>query len=115
MAKLLNQSKNKILSSHLEIAESFASRAQGLLGRPSLAPESALWILPCKSIHTFFMQFSIDVAFVDRNLVVRKIQKQIHPFRLAIAPWRTHSVFEFSSGVLNQDNISIGDQLHVDH
>lgn len=115
MAKLLNQSKQKVLSLQVEVAESFASRAQGLLGRSNLDIGSALWIKPCKSIHTFFMQFPIDVAFVDKNMVVKKVCTQIHPFRLALAPLRTHSVFEFASGCLNSENIAVGDQLHVDH
>ena len=38
-------------------------------------------IVPCNSIHTFFMAFAIDVIFVDREGFVLKA-KNVPPFRL---------------------------------
>ena len=46
-----------------------ASRTRGLLGRASLAPDHALVIAPCSAIHTFGMQFPIDVIKIDRSFI----------------------------------------------
>lgn len=114
MAKLVNKTKNIVLSSDLENADSHWKRMKGLLGREGLEDHRALWIKPCSSIHTYFMKFSIDVAFVDRDLKVTRVCQDIKPGKLVFSPLRTHSVFEFNSGNLKQQAIEVGDQLHVD-
>lgn len=60
------------------------------------------------------MQFPIDVAFVDKNLKVTKVNSNVEPWRLVFSTWKSESVFEFSAGALSREKIEIGDQLHVD-
>jgi uncharacterized protein len=58
----------------------------GLLGRDGLSEGAALVIRPCNSIHTFFMRFDIDVAFLAKDgRVVRVIP--------AMKPWRATRVY----------------------
>ena len=38
----------------------------GLMGRPSLAPDAALWLPDSNGIHMMFMRFPIDAVFVGR-------------------------------------------------
>lgn len=115
MASLMNKSKDILVCSNLQIAKTNWERMKGLLGRKNLSHDSGLWINPCSSIHTFFMQFPIDVAFVDKNLKVTKITKYVLPGRILLSTLRSKSVFEFSAGVLDQTKIEIGDLLHVDY
>src|ERR671922_1038887 len=63
------------------VADRFASRLRGLLGRRGLAPGEGLLIRPASSIHTFFMRFPIDVAFLDRDGVVVKVVPNLSPWR----------------------------------
>jgi len=51
----------------LEIADTFKDRMIGLLNRESLSPQSALLLTKCRSVHTFGMRFSIDIAFLDKD------------------------------------------------
>lgn len=111
MATLMKE--NHILISQLEIADSFGTRAKGLLGRESLSPQSAMWIHRCNSIHTFFMKFSIDCVFVDRKLRVKAIYKNVKPGRLIFPVWGASSVFELSANAVDQLNIRVGDELYV--
>lgn len=106
---------NSTLVSHLEVADTLWTRTKGLLGRKQLAHDRALWIRPCNSIHTFFMKFSIDVVFVDAQMVVRKTYTHVRPNRLIFPVWKAASVIEFSAGFLEKHPLSIGEQLHVDH
>jgi uncharacterized protein len=94
-------------------AETTVSRLKGLLGASGLEAESCLWIHDCRSIHTYFMKFAIDVVFVDKNLRVKKIYRSLKPWSLTMPVMGARSVFEFQSGALNQVQISVGDQLHV--
>lgn len=111
--KLLNSSKNLILVNNLEKAESLYSRLKGLLGRPSLSSDSALWIDQCTSIHTFFMQFSIDVVFIDHSFKVKKIANDVRPWRVVGPVWGAKSVIEFAKGTVAQRQVEVGDQLNV--
>ncbi|MCB0361248.1 MAG: DUF192 domain-containing protein [Bdellovibrionales bacterium] len=113
MPSLVNESQNQIIFSNLIVAESFWDRSKGLLGRDSLDQKSAMWILRCNWIHTFFMQFPIDVIYVNRQLVVQKIKKYVRPGRLTLPVWQAHSVFEIAAGQAEKANIKVGDQLYV--
>ncbi len=111
MPQLMRDSE--ILAPHVWIADNTWSRAKGLLGRSILPADEVMWIKPCNSIHTFFMKFPIDVVFTDRQLVVRKVYRNVMPWRLTWPVWSAHSVFEFASGFLTARPIREGDRLHV--
>ena len=113
MTALLNKTTNQELIANLEVAKTFWSRGKGLLGRSSLAEEQALWIHQCNSIHTCFMKFAIDCVFVDKNLKVKAIYRDVKPWRLVLPIWGASSVIEMASGTSSKLKISVGDQLYV--
>lgn len=113
MAALMNKTTNQVLVPHLEVARTFWSRGKGLLGMSSLPEGQALWIHRCNSIHTFFMKFSIDCVFVDKNLKVRAVYQDVRPWRLVLPVWGASSVIEMPSGASSKVKISVGDQLYV--
>ncbi|MGZ3768822.1 MAG: DUF192 domain-containing protein [Bdellovibrio sp.] len=113
MAALINKATNEILIPTLEIAKTFSTRGKGLLGRTSLPEQEALWIHRCNSIHTFFMKFSIDCIFVDKNLKVKAIYENVQPWRLILPVWGASSVIELSSGAVSKKKVQVGDQLYV--
>ena len=85
-------------------------RLKGLLGRSGLEPGEGLLLSPASSIHTFFMRFSIDVVFLDKDLVVRKVARDVRPWRLAAAR-RARRVLELPSGEADQRGVETGQQL----
>ena len=112
MSRILIDSESpQIFAEELLIAEQLNERMKGLLGRRSLAPESALLIRPCRSIHMWFMHFPIDAAFLDADLRVLKISRGLRPWQLAIAPGGTHCVLETATGVL--DGIAVDERLRL--
>ncbi len=116
--KLHNQSRQVAVADHVEQAISFWSRTRGLLGRATLPAGQALWIhgtdlIACNSIHTLFMRFAIDVIFVDRDLIVRKVYRDLKPWRMTWPAFGAHSVFELPAGTLAHRPVEVGDQLHV--
>ena len=84
-----------ILGVDAEIAETFAERAKGLIGRRGLEPGTGMLITKCNCIHTFFMRFAIDATFLDKSGKVVKVVKGIRPWRLWVwGGWRAVSVLE---------------------
>lgn len=111
--KLFNDSKNLLISEQVEVAQSFPERLRGLLGRKDLNKDSSLWIHRCPSVHSFFMQFSIDVVFVDKTLRVTRVVENLKPFRMTrILQFQNDSCFEFKSQGLGE-KVKKGDQLRV--
>ena len=78
-----------------EVAETFAARTKGLIGRRGLAPGTGLLITRCNCIHTFFMRFPIDATFLGRCGEVVRTVRNIRPWRLWVwGGWRAVSVLE---------------------
>ena len=87
--------RETILGVDAEVAETFAQRTRGLIGRKGLAPGTGMLITKCNCIHTFFMRFAIDATFLDKSGKVVKVVRNIRPWRLWIwGGWRAASVLE---------------------
>jgi len=113
MALLKNLTKQKVITEKVIEARTFWERSKGLLGKDSLDPNTSMWISNCPWIHTFFMRFTIDAVFVDKQLRVTRIKNRIPPGRITMPSLKASSVFEMAAGVAQEKNVQVGDQLHV--
>lgn len=94
----------------LELPATRRERARGLLGRSDI--EGAMLLAPARSIHTFGMKFSIDVAYCDAGMVVIAVSN-MPPHRLGVPRLRARSVIEASSGAFERWGLTIGQKLEV--
>ncbi|MGO8717772.1 MAG: DUF192 domain-containing protein [Acidobacteriaceae bacterium] len=108
--QVTNLTRHTVLATCLEVANSGSRRSKGLLGRARLAPGEGLWILPCEAVHTFFMQFPIDLVYLDRKNRIRKIRSAVPPWRLS-ACLSAHSVLELVPGTIRGTQTQAGDQV----
>ncbi len=108
--RVSNLSRNTVLASCMEVADSAARRNKGLLGREGLAPGEGMWICPCQAVHTFGMKFSIDLVYLDRKRRIRKLVSAVPPWRLSGCLW-AHSVLELPSGTIRTTQTQPGDTL----
>jgi uncharacterized membrane protein (UPF0127 family) len=105
-----NLTRRTLLASSMEVADTAARRNKGLLGRERLLPGEGLWIVPCESVHTFWMQFSIDLVYLDSKKAIRKLVSEVRPWRLSGCLW-AHSVLELPSGTIRETRTQMGDTL----
>jgi hypothetical protein len=110
---LRNARTGEPVARRLELAGDSKTRRRGLLGRPGLDPDSALILAPCNGIHTFFMRFRIDVAFVGRTGRVLKVVPGLRPWRIALSTGAFATV-ELAEGVILRTDLRVGDQLICD-
>lgn len=99
-----------MLVTRLEVADSAPKRTKGLLGRTGLGPGEGLWIVPCESVHTFFMRFPIDLVYLDRKNKVKKVRSNVGPWRIS-ACLSAHSVIELPAGTVLSSLTRAGDTL----
>lgn len=109
--KIINQSNNTSLASDALIADKPLARVIGLLNKRRLLPGEGLVIRPCNSVHTFFMRFPIDIAFVDKQNKVVKIIHSLPPFRISAVYFSSFLVVELPAGILAKTNTRAGDTL----
>jgi hypothetical protein len=93
-----------------EVADTALTRMRGLLGRRGLPRGHGLFIEPTWSVHTWFMRFPIDVVFLDHDLTVLEVRKDMRPWRMA-ARFRARSVLELASGECDRLRLDVGDRL----
>jgi uncharacterized membrane protein (UPF0127 family) len=108
--QVTNPARSTVLASHLELADSGPKRNKGLLGREGLAPGEGLWIVPCESVHTFFMRFPIDLVYLDRKHRIKKVRSAVGPWRLS-ACLSAHSILELPAGTIRATQTQTGDSL----
>jgi uncharacterized protein len=92
------------------VAESFAARMRGLLGRRALPAREGMLIRRESSVHTFFMRFAIDVVFLDADERVLRIDANVGPWRLK-ACRGARSVLELAAGA--SAGLSVGDRIEL--
>ena len=108
--QLRNLRANAVIARHLELAGDSKSRNRGLLGRDHLDAGAGLVIVPCSSVHTFFMRFPIDVLFIRRDGTVVKCVRDLRPWRIALAPG-AYAVVEIPAGTLKDSGTERGDRV----
>lgn len=89
------------------------SRMVGLLGRRRFDTGDGLVLTPCDTIHTWFMQFPIDVLFVDdQGFVVRAVES-LEPFRFASGRPRAKTTIELPVGTLRRIAVEAGARVRM--
>ena len=100
-----------VLADRARCANTPLSRMQGLLGLRSLETGDGLVITRCQSIHMFFMRFSIDVIFTDRQGKVVGIVEKIAPFGLSPIFWKADKAVELPAGTVSRTGVQTGNRL----
>ncbi len=95
------------------MADTSAKRRTGLLKRSGLAPGEGLWIVPCESVHTFFMKFPIDLVYLDKNKKVKKVRHAVPAWRMS-ACLSAHSVLELPAGTAAKTKTEAGDIFEIE-
>lgn len=102
--------KDEVVLASLETAGGRMARARGLLGRDSL---DGVLVLPnTRSVHSFGMRFTIDVAICDPDLRVRRTLT-LRPGRITRPELAATTIIEAPRGALELWGVRPGDQLAV--
>jgi hypothetical protein len=95
------------------VADTPSTRMTGLLRDTMLAEGDGLWIVPCNSIHSFWMKFIFDAVFLDKKLRVVHLVREMKPWRISKIAFKAHSVLELPPGSITKTQTEIGDQFEM--
>lgn len=111
--KAINTANNRELANSLLLADSLFQRMKGLLGMNALASGVGLWIKPCKGVHTFGMNFPIDVVFLDKDLRVIAVKQSLQPNCMTRLYLNAASILELPSGTAVLTATQAGDRISI--
>lgn len=109
--KSTNKEEKMLLFDKVTAAKSFFKKLAGLVFSRPLNLNEGLLIECCSSIHTFWMRFSIDVVFIDRNNVIVYLMENLRPFRLSPIIREAVNVLELRSGAIKHNMMKTDDIL----
>lgn len=107
-----NVDRGADVATDADIADTSQKRRTGLLKHTHLAAGEGLWIVPCEAVHTFGMQFPIDVLYLSKKRKVLKIRENMKRSRMSMCLW-AHSVLELPAGRAAETGTRAGDQLEI--
>jgi uncharacterized protein len=96
--RLLDANSGDTVVECLQLADRFWSRIVGWQFCQSPGTGHGLLIVPCNSIHTCFVRFSLDVTLLDRGGRVVAVHKNVRPWRIVLPSWSAHAVLEVPAG-----------------
>jgi uncharacterized protein len=108
-----NASRASVLADRVAIAASLAGRLRGLLGTRALDQGEGLLIRPCRQVHSFFMQYALDLVFLDSATRVLLTVANFSTNRISPLVRAADAVLELPAGTLADAPVTLGDQLHI--
>jgi uncharacterized membrane protein (UPF0127 family) len=109
-----NVDTGSVVASRVAVAATRAARRTGLLKRDGLDEGEALWIVPSRGVHTFWMRFAIDLAVLDDAGVVIDIVEVMKPWRVRLPRKGTAGALELPAGTLQRTGTRIGHRIELE-
>ena len=119
MVAARNRTRSTELAADVESAASLWAKFMGLMGRPSLAPGSALWLPDSNGIHMMFMRFPIDAVFLGRPdpeeaREVVAVHRDLRAWTGLVPFVRgAHGVLELPVGAIDASGTQVGDLIEL--
>jgi uncharacterized protein len=117
-----NVTRGSVLAGSVEDAAGLWGKFMGLMGRPSLAEGSGLWLPESNGIHMMFMRFPIDAVFLSRPDPARDGARSVVAVRERLPAWRglvplirgAHGVLELPVGTIAVTGTAVGDEVALE-
>jgi uncharacterized membrane protein (UPF0127 family) len=113
---LRNQTRGAVFCARVIRASGIKGRSRGLLGRDKLDCDEgmlfeATGFIPVMWMHTFFMRFTIDIVFLDRQGRVIKVQTFLKPWRFSAIVPGARMAIELAAGAASRTQTAAGDLI----
>ncbi|MHC0036750.1 DUF192 domain-containing protein [Pseudoneobacillus sp. C159] len=111
--KAVNLSNGTEIATEISLAHSFFKRLKGLMFSTSLPEGHGMHIQPCQSIHTFFMNYPIDVLYLNKDYEIVGLQESFPPSKIGQVYKAGHSVLELPPGTLQKTGTKVGHKIKL--
>jgi uncharacterized protein len=112
--KLVQAGNGNIVAEEVMRAFTFFRRLKGLMFTKSLPSGCCLHIRPCRSVHTFFMKYTIDILYLDAQYNIIGVEANLKPGKLGAIFQNSVSVIELPEGTIQQNDLQIGQAVRFE-
>lgn len=103
--------RSMLLGDGVQTARTHRERTRGLLGTENIPRGGGLWIVPCRSIHSFGMRYEFDALFLDRHGKVVGVHPRFRKNRISRIFWSARGVLELPAGTIDRTSTWVGDEV----
>ena len=97
---LVEPGTGRVVVEAVKLADRYLPRLAGLQFRRPLPGGHGLLLVPCASVHTMWLRFSLDLLMLGDGGAVLDVRRNVRPWRAVLAPAGTCAVLETTAGVL---------------
>ncbi|GLC28999.1 DUF192 domain-containing protein [Clostridium omnivorum] len=108
-----NITKNEDICKNVIVANNFLKRLKGLMFTKELSSDTSMYINHCNQIHTFFMNYNIDVLYLDKNSVIIEINENMKPGKIGKKVKDAVAVVELQGGKISKSNLKVGQAVII--
>lgn len=112
--RLVQAGNGNIVAERVIKAHTFFRRLKGLMFTKSLPSSCCLHIHPCRSVHTFFMKYRIDILYLDDQYNIIGVEANLKPGKLGAVYSNSVSVIELPEGTIQQKGIQVGQTVRFE-
>ncbi|MFC1671562.1 DUF192 domain-containing protein [Planctomycetota bacterium] len=96
----------------LEVALGAGERMKGLLGRDGLDQGKGYLLPACTCVHTWFMKFPLDLVYINADMTVVKVCRNVKPFRMSCC-FGAETTLELAAGEADRCEIEPGTKVEA--
>jgi uncharacterized membrane protein (UPF0127 family) len=112
--RLVQAGNGIIVAEKVMKAHTFFKRLKGLMFTKSLPSGCCIHIQPCRSVHTFFMKYTIDILYLDAQYNIVGVEANLKPGKIGAVYSNSVSVIELPEGTIQQNDLQIGQAVRFE-
>jgi uncharacterized protein len=93
--------------------DTFYKRLKGLMFQLRPIRDEGIFLIPCNSIHMFFMFFPIDVIFLNKDNQIVYLKENVRPWTFIPPIKQAKSALELPIGTIQKYQIAVGDCIKL--
>lgn len=94
-------------------AHTLWDKGLGVIGWKDFGKYEGLLLPNSNAIHTFFVRFSIDVAFLDKDYKIVQIVEGLRPWSFSPIVWHAKHTLELPLGGIKKHKLAVGDTVNL--
>lgn len=95
------------------IASNLVAITFGVMGWKDFGDKKGLLLENTNSVHTFFVRFPLDLAFLNKEMVVVKIVKNLKPWCISPIIWQAKHTLEMPAGTIEKLGLKEKDKINL--
>jgi uncharacterized membrane protein (UPF0127 family) len=105
----------QIIVNNVGVANHFSERLIGMMFKKAIDSDEGLYIPNCRSVHTFFVRFDLDLVWVNKQLEIVKLVDRMKTWRMSSIVFKAYGVIELAPGTIGKSNLKVGDRLTLEN